>query len=230
MFLSEQDLALVGQHQPLDRPHESLMQAAVAMVLRDSDDGTEVLMMQRALHENDPWSGQMAFPGGKIESSDQSAKDAAIRETHEEVGLVLHADDYVGRLDDVYGLKVNQTFSVHVACFVFKPSRDIELSTNYEVADTVWLPLSFLQNADNASDYYHPHDSTVKMPAVMINAEKEQILWGLSLRMLSIFFEMLGHELTVISKLENKAMNEIEQGNIELESEHKFLRKIQRRN
>ena len=64
----------------------------------------------------------MSFPGGKIEVTDESAKMAAIREVEEEVGLALTDVDYIGQIDDVYGLKVDNQYSVHVSCFVFKPS------------------------------------------------------------------------------------------------------------
>src|SRR5258706_15931093 len=41
--------------------------AAVALILRDGPQGIEVLFIRRAEHPQDPWSGQMAFPGGRAE-------------------------------------------------------------------------------------------------------------------------------------------------------------------
>ena len=186
------------------------MQAAVAIILREGEQGTEFLLMQRAHHKSDPWSGQMSFPGGKLEPEDASAKAAAIREVEEEVGLVLGDEDYIGRLDDSFGVKVNRQYSVHVACFVFKPQRELFPVGNHEVADLVWLPFSYLAQADRAYDYEHPAQATLKMPAVLIDEDKQQTLWGLSLRMLSGFCNLIGRPLTVISAKEDALMQALE--------------------
>jgi len=123
MLIGPAEIERIRDYQAIIRPEPSIIKAAVAIILRDGEHGTELLMMQRAKHENDPWSGQMSFPGGKIEASDADSKAAAVREAFEEVGADLREKDYLGRLDDMYGLKANDVFSVHIACFVFKPER-----------------------------------------------------------------------------------------------------------
>ena len=208
--IGEQQLQIIRDHEPKIRSDLSLMRAAVAMILRDGDHGTEVLLMQRAFHANDPWSGQMAFPGGKIDPEDASAKAAAIREAREEVGADLITEDYVGRLDDLYGLKVNNVFSVHIACFVFKPKRKLNLVSNEEVADMVWLPLENLNDRTFAHDFVHPSDPALAMPAVLINQPKSQILWGLSLRMLCNFHAVLGEKMGVLDQAQLDLLREIE--------------------
>ena len=64
--------------------------AAVAAVLRFGEKGPEVLFIERAVKEGDPWSGQMAFPGGRTELKDKSSLDTARRETLEEIGFDLN--------------------------------------------------------------------------------------------------------------------------------------------
>ncbi len=188
------------------------MKAAVAMIFRDSDRGTEVLLMQRAFHPKDPWSGQMAFPGGKIDPVDNaSSKAAAIREAFEEVGAELADEDCLGQLDDLYGLKVNKVFSVHVACYLFKPQRALNLIANEEVADMVWLPLAHLADPNNAHDFMHPSEPSLNMPAVMINADKDQVLWGLSLRMLSNLHRVLGVTMNVLNEQDQITLRALEQ-------------------
>ena len=178
MHITQTELQLIADHQPRQRSERSLLRAAIAIILRDGVKGTEFLLMQRAQHEHDPWSGQMSFPGGKIDPQDKSAKQAAIREAEEEVGIGLLEHDYVGQLDDLYGLKVDNQFSVHISCFVFKPDRELMLRGNYEVADLVWLPFSYLNDPDKACDYFHPADAKVRMPAVLINAHKKTNIVG----------------------------------------------------
>ena len=197
MILSEQQLDLIRDHKPEIRKDESLLEAAIAIILRDGEHCTEFLMMQRAHHEDDPWSGQMAFPGGKVELNDTSKKATAIRETQEEVSIQLTEQNYIGQLDDFYGMKVNNKNNAHVSCFVFKIKPSVIAKGNHEVADLIWLPMSYLQNPKHAYEYYHPHDSSVQMPAVLINESKAQILWGLSLRMLTKLYKLVGNPLDV---------------------------------
>ena len=64
-------------------------QAAVAVVLREGDSGSEILFIERSTREDDPWSGHMAFPGGRVEAADANTRAAAERETLEEVGVSL---------------------------------------------------------------------------------------------------------------------------------------------
>jgi len=231
MYISNKELQLIADHQPRQRSECSLMRAAIAIILRDGAQGTEFLLMQRAQHKHDPWSGQMAFPGGKIDPQDESSKRAAIREAEEEVGIKLLEHDYIGQLDDLYGLKVDNQYSVHISCFVFKPQRELKPEGNYEVADLVWLPFCYLNDPRNACDYYHPADEKVKMPAVLINLKKEQILWGLSLRMLLTLHELLAWPMHVVSKEDNKIIKEIEDRNMDSSKLDSITAKlIERRN
>ena len=221
MLIDKHKLALIRDYTPNVRHHERLLTASVAIILRDTDHGTEFLMMQRAFHEKDPWSGQMAFPGGKVDPEDSSHQAAAIREAYEEVGIVLSEMDCVGRIDDVYGLKANGVFSVHVACFIFKPLHSYSLIANEEVADMVWLPCSFLKEPRNGIDFYHPHDASLKMPAALIDHSKSQILWGLSYRMLVNLFDVIDEPITILTKQEKSDMLDIEQLELKTSTEDK---------
>jgi len=226
MLIGASEIQRIREYEPRMRPEASIIKAAVSIILRDGPHGTELLMMQRAKHENDPWSGQMSFPGGKIDPEDIDAKAAAVREAFEEVGADLRDHDFIGQLDDIYGLKVDGVFSVHVACFVFKPQRDLELKANYEVADMVWLPISALDDRANAFDYRHPKDPAMSMPAVMIDESKEQVLWGLSLRMLANLHELLEWPMQVLTEAEHTYLKGIETRNLSRENADKITKKI----
>jgi len=197
MNLSQNQFDLIAGHQPEILFEDNLMQAAIAIILRDGREGTEFLLMQRARHKNDPWSGQMAFPGGKVEPKDVSKKATAIRETHEEVGIRLTEQEFIGQLDDLYGMNAKNRNNVHVACFVFKLDGPVRLKSNHEVEDLVWLPMAYLSDNQHAIDFYHPKDKAIKMPAVLIDQDKEQILWGMSLRMLQTLYKLIDEPMFI---------------------------------
>lgn len=228
MLIRRAEIERIREYQPIIRPEPSIIKAAVAIILRDGEHATELLMMQRAKHENDPWSGQMSFPGGKIEASDADSKAAAVREAYEEVGADLREKDYLGRLDDMYGLKANDVFSVHIACFVFKPERPLDLVANHEVADMVWLPMSTLNDRSKAVDYRHPKDPALSMPAVMLNQQKEQILWGLSLRMLANLHDLLEWPMNVLNESERAYLIDMEKRNLSPENVKKMKQSLRR--
>ena len=83
--------SLVG-HVPEQRDEHHVQRgthAAVALIVRETPSGLQVLFIERAANENDPWSGNISFPGGKVENGDGDPRTTAERETWEEVGIDL---------------------------------------------------------------------------------------------------------------------------------------------
>ena len=70
-------------------------QAAVAAIIRADSAGLEILFIRRSHRQGDPWSGHLAFPGGRLEKEDASPREAAERETLEEIGLPLMNTEYL---------------------------------------------------------------------------------------------------------------------------------------
>lgn len=172
------------QHTPLMLESASKHRdAAVALILRDSAFGPEhspeLLLIQRAQHPNDPWSGNLSFPGGKIDPEDSDAYAAAIRETLEEVDMRLRADQYMGQLDDIYAARVQ----VRVSGFVFNvPSIYTWVQGNYEVQRYFWVPLShFLHPHHHAMRTISWHGAKSDVPSFFIDPDAPP-LWGLTYR------------------------------------------------
>ena len=77
------------EHRPQVADAPDAKPAAVALVLLEGPEGLEILLIRRAERVDDPWSGQIAFPGGRYDVGDRDLETTAIRETREETGVDL---------------------------------------------------------------------------------------------------------------------------------------------
>ena len=166
---------------------EAPKKAAVAAVLTPSlhAPSLDILFIRRAEHPNDPWSGHMAFPGGRHEPGDASLLATAMRETREELGLDLAGAHLLGRLDDL----ATHRAGLMVRPFVFAIDRPPPLRGNYEVAETLWAPVLPLMQGERNAEYPYLHEGQqLRFPAYDVEG---RIVWGLTYRMLQSLFAML---------------------------------------
>ena len=189
---SVEDLRLVMRdHSPrlVDRTEE-LKVAAVAAVVHQARGGAEMLYIHRAEDPNDPWSGHMAFPGGRVEEVDRDSLAAAVRETREEVGLELeNSGTLLGRLSDVPAVGRGRPMSLVVEPFVFVVENRPALDPNHEVADVVWVPLEFLLDRSNRSTMPWRHgEISVKLPCYRYHGH---VIWGLTFGMVDELITLL---------------------------------------
>ncbi|MFV0524012.1 MAG: NUDIX hydrolase [Acidimicrobiales bacterium] len=163
--------------------------AAVAAVFRPVDDELELLFIERAARRSDPWSGQMAFPGGRVDPSDADNQACAERETSEELDLDLSPAELLGRLDDLDGGRATgRPLVVSGHCYLWTGGRP-DLRPNHEVAGTVWVPLTDLLDPTRHIAYrYQPAGAT--FPGIQLD-QPQQVIWGLTLRFLADLFERL---------------------------------------
>ena len=169
-------------------PVEGKRQAAVALILRDLASDPKMFFIERAKQDHDPWSGQIAFPGGNRESGDISRFATACRETEEEVGLELSPRNLLGRLNDQQGRNKNQKLPLVISCFVFQMGDEQQTSNNHEVADSFWAPVSQLSNDHNRIDY-QPGHSDETWPAICLDGQR--VLWGLTWRFVRMFLKLV---------------------------------------
>lgn len=123
--------------------------AAVSLLLRPAPAGPgEVLVIRRAEREGDPWSGHLAFPGGRADSLDTSLVSTAVRETLEEVGIdVLRGGRVLGRLPTVRP-KNTSLPPVDITPFVMRapPGSDARPRRG-EVEEAFWVSLAALRRS-----------------------------------------------------------------------------------
>lgn len=167
--------------------------AAVAIVLRAlPSDGSlaashdapslEILLIQRAVREGDPWSGQIALPGGRRDPEDATLQDTAIRETFEETGLDLATDGVVlGMLDELRP-RTPVLPPIIVTPFVAVVSGDTPLQLSDELADAFWVPWSTFEDPTRLDE------STVQVRGASWTVTSylvgERVVWGMTERML----------------------------------------------
>lgn len=167
--------------------------AAVAMILHRSERDLEVLFIQRASHDLDPWSGHLAFPGGKLEEGELECQ-AACRETHEEIGLDLGRGEYLGRLSDIIG----SNLPVRVSCCLYGVDRSkFTPVLNEEVRDLFWVSLSDLQDPErHLQSSVAFDDRRFNVPAIKLPFDNIPVLWGITYRLVMQFLDIIEHTVT----------------------------------
>lgn len=183
---------ILASHRPAHPAAEADMRAGVAVLLQPQQDDLHMLFIHRAQHPQDPWSGHMAFPGGRHEPGDPSLQITTQRETKEEVGidLALHGE-YLGQLATVQAAPRGRSINMAVSPFVYVVSPEARPAPDpVEVQDTIWVPLAFMQQ-DGVEQQVsrHLHDGTsIEVPALLYGGKT---IWGLTYRMLQGFLALI---------------------------------------
>ncbi len=148
-------------------------------MLRVLDGEPELLFIKRAELERDPWSGHMAFPGGRLEPGDASLEVTAVRETQEELALDLTQGRMLGRLDDL-APRNRSLPPIIIRPFVAIVEPDVMFTPSDEVAATFWVPLARLQHESNKAEYVlEVNGNRATLPAFRV---EQHIVWGLTER------------------------------------------------
>jgi 8-oxo-dGTP diphosphatase len=159
--------------------HEQGANAAVALLLKPKRGDFDVLLVKRVENSSDPWSGQMALPGGKREPTDKSLKDTATRETFEETGAKLEGCRFLGVLDAVQS-EPKPDFKI--LPFVVLLPDEPELKLNKAELETfIWVPYEEVVGSKGAVEF-----SFGKVPAFVF---ADAVVWGVTYRILSKFIK-----------------------------------------
>ena len=176
-----------GSGPALDSP--SARRASVAIVLAGDSDTPSVCFVQRTRRAGDPWSGDIAFPGGWAKHESESLRTAAMRETNEEIGLALDDAHHVGdvapmsisRFDSAFGIIGASVFYVGESCPSLAPD-------GREIDRAFWVPFAHLHDPGNRT-VVHWSRSGPPLPRPAIEFEGS-VIWGLTYRMLVRFSDV----------------------------------------
>ena len=169
----------------LDLPAQ-VRAAAVAAVLRQAPGGAEVLLIRRAEHERDPWSGHMALPGGHHAATDADLVATALRETREEVGLQLDREaEWIGFLGRAR-VHAGARPGFEIQPLVFALARDVELRPDpREVKAVVWAKLDELLSPVTHISVAYPGAGGGELPRLPAFDVQGHVVWGLTYRILT---------------------------------------------
>lgn len=158
--------------------------AAIALILLEAEGALELLLIERATREGDPWSGHMALPGGHRDAADLDLAVTAERETLEEVGLDLRAHgERMGRLSDHVPFR---GVPVAVRPYVYLLGARPDLLLSAEVRKALWVPIApLLDGAGHTTHSVSRGDQRFEFPAWDIDGHR---VWGLTYRVLDEFF------------------------------------------
>ena len=186
---------MLSSHRPRLIDAHGKRQAAVAVVLREASLGPELLFIERAERAGDPWSGHMAFPGGRVERLDPNPRFAAERETLEEVGIKLGEAEILGRLDDLEGRHAGRPAELVISGFVYFAPNPSPIAPSREVREALWVPVSTLLDPERYVDYAYPPAQGATFPGILVGDPERHVVWGLTYRFLECFFGIVGHPL-----------------------------------
>jgi len=156
--------------------------AAVAVLLKQEKEDFRVFFVKRVENDADPWSGQMAFPGGKRDEKDVNLKQTVVRETLEETGInLLDCCRFLGVLTAV---RSRPRPDLRILPFVVLVEYEPLVRLNRkELEDFYWIPFKELVQSKTFVKF-----DFGEFPAYFV---RNEVIWGLTHRILEDFFAVL---------------------------------------
>ncbi|HXQ20132.1 MAG TPA: CoA pyrophosphatase [Candidatus Acidoferrales bacterium] len=181
----------VAAHKPVTVAGTGYAHAAVAIVLREADEGAEFVVIRRSHRDDDPWSGHMALPGGRQDPADRDLFMTATRETHEEVGIDLQQyGELLGHLDELRAIGRGRPLDLVITPFVCAVTAPVSLTPNHrEVQQAFWLPLAALRRREAQGSFRHEINGQPMEHQAFIY--QGHTIWGLTYRILTQLLEVV---------------------------------------
>lgn len=154
--------------------------AAVAIILSTKGEEVSLLLVKRANSPSDPWSGDMAFPGGKKHRSDERLRDTVLRETMEETGIDLKKCFFLGTMSEI---ESNVRKRMLVQPFIFLCESQPDVTLNEELCSFFWVPIKELEGGRCRTN--------VRGLEVQGFKVRGEVIWGLTYRMIENLIEII---------------------------------------
>lgn len=179
---------LLAERSPKEvAPGPQVRQAAVAVLLTaGGGNALRILLIKRAEHPGDPWSGQMALPGGRRDPGDETLLATALRETREEVGVSLGTREMLGQLDDLSPVSPHLPQLI-VRPFVFGLAGEPPIRPSAEVALHIWAGVPDLLAAARTEDV-SVRGGRLSVPGYRVGPH---LVWGMTERIITPFLNLL---------------------------------------
>lgn len=159
--------------------------AAVALLLKPTTGDFEVLFVKRVESSTDPWSGQMAFPGGKRSAEDENLKQTVVRETLEETHINL--PNHCRFLGVMTAFPSTRMPKMKILPFVFLLHREPSIKLNKkELESFVWVSMKELYQSRGTIKF-----DFGQFPAYTVG---DNVIWGLTYRILKNFEQLISHK------------------------------------
>ncbi len=176
----------IAARHPRRCEHPNLRDSAVLIPIWPGPDGLTLLMCQRSQHLS-YHAGQIAFPGGKHESGDASLQETALREAHEEVGIVPSSVEVLGELDETW-----TPSGFRICSFVgFLPGRPQFRIDHGETSRILEIKFSNLIELGRWKTEYLVR-SGISYRMVTFTENQETVVWGATARILYRCMQCLG--------------------------------------
>jgi len=163
--------------------------AAVLIPLLLDQDVWKLLFIKRTRHQDDPHSGQIAFPGGRAEKNDLSLKDTALREVKEEIGI---NPDQVKILGQSCSITTVTDYEISPSVGILPWPATLTLSIE-EVEKTLLIPINWLADPENIQSRPWRSRSVpeIELPVFFFNEFEGEILWGATAQIVVDFLKLI---------------------------------------
>lgn len=183
-YIEKINSAIVSaDHPPAPDPARFTPTTVMALFLFSREPA--LLFIRKADREGYTWRNQMAFPGGHVDKTDASTRQAAFRELYEETGIVSDNVQYIGSLGHFQTVKNRD---IHAFTGVWNQKDDIVFDTG-EISRVFEIPFETLWQTHRKKGYagHRPDVMELTYPY------KDVVIWGVTAKIVHHLLEVVGN-------------------------------------